>query len=198
MRNQSPGLAIRFRLHFRLVMVIAWSGIRKADEMEEFSTRFEADGMEFDEPSEHLFSFNNPLGACPVCEGYGKVMGIDEDLVIPDKRLSVYEDAVVCWKGEKMRKWKDRLVMKAEQFDFPIHTPYYQADVMSSAACCGKETGISKGLNRFFEHLEEKKYKIQYRVMLSRYRGKTICPECNGSRLRKEAAYVKVGGKSDQ
>jgi len=163
-------------------------------DLEEFSTRFEADGMEFDEPSEHLFSFNNPLGACPSCEGYGKVMGIDPDLVIPDKRLSVYEDAIVCWKGEKMKKWKERLVMKADLFDFPIHTPIHD---LSEEHYRLLWTGNKdfKGLNRFFDYLEEKKYKIQYRVMISRYRGKTICPECHGSRLRKEAGYVRVGGK---
>ncbi|MEN8201135.1 MAG: excinuclease ABC subunit UvrA [Bacteroidota bacterium] len=161
---------------------------------EEFSTRFEADGMEFDEPSEHLFSFNNPLGACPACEGYGKVMGIDEDLVVPDKRLSVYDDAIVCWKGEKMKKWKEKLVMKAEQLDFPIHTPYSQLSE-EQLSLLWKGNRYFRGLNRFFAHLEEKKYKIQYRVMLSRYRGKTICPECGGSRLRKEAGFVKVGGK---
>jgi excinuclease ABC subunit A len=162
---------------------------------EEFSTRFEADGMEFDEPSEHLFSFNNPVGACPSCEGYGKVMGIDEDLVIPDKRLSIYEDAVVCWKGEKMKKWKEKLIMKADQLDFPIHTPYSQL-TEDQRNLLWKGNRYFRGLNRFFDHLEEKKYKIQYRVMLSRYRGKTICPECMGSRLRKEAGYVKVGGKT--
>ncbi|MCK5136072.1 MAG: excinuclease ABC subunit UvrA [Bacteroidales bacterium] len=164
-------------------------------ESEEFSTRFEADGMEFEEPSEHLFSFNNPVGACPVCEGYGKVMGIDEDLVIPDKRLSVYDDAIVCWKGEKMKKWKDRLVMKADLFDFPIHTPYFQLSD-DQRLLLWKGNRHFRGLNRFFKYLEEKKYKIQFRVMLSRYRGKTICYECNGSRLRKESGYVKVGGKT--
>jgi len=161
---------------------------------EEFSTRFEADGMEFDEPSEHLFSFNNPLGACPSCEGYGKIMGIDEDLVVPDKRLSIYDDAVVCWKGEKMKKWKEKLVMKADQLDFPIHTPYFEL-TEEERNLLWKGNRYFRGINRFFNHLEAKKYKIQYRVMLSRYRGKTICPECNGSRLRKEAGYVKVGGK---
>jgi len=162
---------------------------------EEFSTRFEADGMEFLEPSEHLFSFNNALGACPVCEGYGKVIGIDEDLVIPDKRLSVYDDAIVCWKGEKMKRWKERLVMNADRFDFPIHTPYFQlTDEQRRLLWTGNK--YFRGLNRFFDHLEKKKYKIQYRVMLSRYRGRTVCPECNGSRLRKEAGYVKVGGKT--
>ncbi len=161
---------------------------------EEFSTRFEADGMEFDEPSEYLFSFNNPVGACPSCEGYGKVMGIDADLVVPDKRLSVYDDAVVCWKGEKMKKWKEKLVMKADQLDFPIHTPYFQL-TEEERNLLWKGNRYFRGINRFFDHLEAKKYKIQYRVMLSRYRGKTVCPECNGSRLRKEATYVKVGGK---
>ncbi len=162
--------------------------------MEEFSTRFEADGIEFEEPSEHLFSFNNPLGACPACEGYGKLMGIDEDLVIPDRRLSVYDDAIVCWKGEKMKRWKEKLVMNAEQFDFPIHEPIHQlTEEQQKLLWTGNK--YFKGINKFFDHLEAKKYKIQYRVMLSRYRGKTTCPECGGSRLRKEAGYVKVGGK---
>jgi len=167
----------------------------EAEAAEEFSTRFEADGMEFDEPSEHLFSFNNPLGACPACEGYGKVMGIDEDLVVPDKRLSVYEDAIVCWKGEKMKKWKEKLIMKADVLDFPIHTPYSRL-TEDQRTLLWKGNRHFRGLNRFFAHLEEKKYKIQYRVMLSRYRGKTVCPECSGSRLRKEAGYVKVGRKT--
>jgi excinuclease ABC subunit A len=165
----------------------------ESNDIEEFSTRFEADGLEFEEPSEHLFSFNNPVGACPVCEGYGKVMGIDEDLVIPDKRLSVYDDAIVCWKGEKMRKWKDRLVMNAAQFDFPIHEPYHRL-TQDQRNLLWSGNRHFKGLNRFFEYLESKKYKIQYRVMLSRYRGRTTCPECQGSRLRREAGYVKVGG----
>ena len=160
---------------------------------EDFSTRFEADGIEFEESSEHLFSFNNPLGACPMCEGYGKVMGIDEDLVVPNKQLSVYDDAVVCWKGEKMKRWKEKLVMKAEQLDFPIHTPYAKL-TDAELDLLWKGNRYFRGINRFFAHLEEKKYKIQYRVMLSRYRGRTICPECKGSRLRKEASYVSVGG----
>ncbi len=131
---------------------------------EEFSTRFEADGMEFDEPSEHLFSFNNPVGACPSCEGYGKVMGIDADLVVPDKRLSVYDDAVVCWKGEKMKKWKEKLVMKADQLDFPIHTPYFQL-TEEERNLLWKGNRYFRGINHFFDHLEAKKYKIQYRVV---------------------------------
>ncbi|MCK4880509.1 MAG: excinuclease ABC subunit UvrA, partial [Bacteroidales bacterium] len=161
----------------------------------EFSTRFEADGIEFEEPTEHLFSFNNPVGACPSCEGYGKVMGIDEELVIPNKQLSVYDDAVVCWRGEKMKKWKEKLIMKAEQLDFPIHTPYYQLTEDQRRLLWDGNRSF-KGIHRFFDRLEEKKYKIQNRVMLSRYRGKTVCPECQGSRLRREASYVKVGGKT--
>jgi len=170
-----------------------WDPERK--ERENFSTRFELDGMEFEEPTEHLFSFNNPLGACPTCEGYGMVIGIDEDLVIPNKELSVYDDAVVCWKGEKMQKWKQKLVMSADQFDFPIHKPYYQlSDEQRRLLWTGNR--YFKGLDKFFQHLEEKKYKIQYRVMLSRYRGKTVCYTCGGSRLRKEASYVQVNGKT--
>ncbi len=160
-----------------------------------FSNRFELDGISFEEPTEHMFSFNNPLGACPVCEGYGKVIGIDEDLVIPNKRLSVYEDAIVCWKGEKMKKWKDRLIYNADQFGFPVHKPYYQlSDEHKSLLWTGNR--YFKGLNQFFKYLERKKYKIQYRVMLSRYRGKTTCQECMGTRLKKEATWVKVNGQA--
>lgn len=164
---------------------------------ESFSNKFEEDGIEFIEPSEHLFSFNNPIGACPVCEGYGKIIGIDENLVIPNQNLSVYDDAVVCWKGETMKKWKERLISGAPQSGFPIHKPYYQlTDDQKSLLWNGNR--YFYGINRFFRHLEEKKYKIQYRVLLSRYRGKTICPECKGSRLRKEAGYVKISGKTIQ
>jgi len=162
-----------------------------------FSDRFEADGIKFIEPDVHLFSFNNPLGACPSCEGYGKIIGIDEDLVIPNKSLSVYEDAIVCWKGEKMVKWKEKLVLNAEKFDFPIHKPYYQlTDDQKQQLWKGNSS--FKGLNAFFKHLEDKKYKIQYRVMLSRYRGKTTCPECNGTRLKEEAYWVKINRRSIQ
>lgn len=167
----------------------------ESHEMLDFSTRFELDGMRFEEPTEHLFSFNNPIGACPVCEGYGMVIGIDEDLVIPNKELSVYEDAVVCWKGEKMKRWKEKLIMSADQFDFPIHQPYFKL-TEDQRALLWTGNKYFKGLNRFFKHLEDKKYKIQYRVMLSRYRGKTVCYECNGSRLRKEAMYVKIKDKT--
>lgn len=162
---------------------------------ETFSNKFEADGIEFIEPNEHLFSFNNPLGACPVCEGYGKIIGIDEDLVIPDQNLSVYDDAIVCWKGEKMKKWKERLIRNSSQFNFPIHKPWYRlTDDQKNLVWEGNR--YFYGLNRFFSYLEKKKYKIQYRVMLSRYRGKTRCPECKGQRLRKESTYVKIKGKS--
>jgi len=164
---------------------------------ESFSNIFEEDGIIFEEPNEYLFSFNNPLGACPVCEGYGKIIGIDENLVIPNQNLSVYEDAIVCWKGDSMKTWKDRLVANAELFDFPIHKPIYQL-TQAQKDLLWKGNKYFYGLDRFFQHLEEKKYKIQYRVLLSRYRGKTICPECKGSRLRKEAAYVKVSGNTIQ
>lgn len=161
----------------------------------EFTDSFEADGMVFEIPNEHMFSFNNPVGACPVCEGYGQVIGIDEDLVIPNKSLSVYEEAIVCWKGEKMSKWLEKLIYSADKFDFPIHTPYYKLSKEQQEVLWTGNRHF-KGIRDFFEHLEEKKYKIQYRVMLSRYRGKTICHECKGGRLKKEAAYVKINGKS--
>jgi excinuclease ABC subunit A len=164
---------------------------------ENFSNKFEEDGILFEEPSEYLFSFNNPIGACPVCEGYSKVLGIDENLVIPNQNLSVYEDAIVCWKGETMKKWKERLIANAGLFDFPIHKPIYQlTDAQRELLWKGNK--YFYGIDRFFLHLEEKKFKIQYRVLLSRYRGKTTCPECKGSRLRKEAGYVKVAGYTIQ
>ncbi|MBN1414586.1 MAG: excinuclease ABC subunit UvrA [Bacteroidales bacterium] len=160
-----------------------------------FSDAFEADGIRFEEPTVHMFSFNNPIGACPLCEGYGKVIGIDEDLVIPNKALSVYEDAVVCWKGEKMQKWKNRLMLHAEKFGFPIHRPVYElTDEQRSLLWNGNK--YIKGIVDFFKYLEKKKYKIQYRVMLSRYRGKTVCPYCMGTRLKKEASYVRINGNA--
>jgi len=164
---------------------------------ESFSNKFEADGIMFQEPTEYLFSFNNPIGACPLCEGYGKIIGVDENLVIPDQNLSVFDDAVACWKGETMKKWKERLIANADNFGFPVHKPYFQlTDQQRSLLWSGNK--YFYGINRFFQHLEEKKFKIQYRVLLSRYRGKTTCPECKGCRLRKEAGYVKVAGKSIQ
>ncbi|MEI8113692.1 MAG: excinuclease ABC subunit UvrA [Bacteroidia bacterium] len=164
---------------------------------EHFSNLFEADGIEFEEPSVHMFSFNNPIGACKLCEGYGKVIGIDEDLVIPNKSLSIYQDAVACWKGDKMKEWKDELVYAAEKFNFPIHKPFYElSEEQRQLLWTGNKH--FQGLNKFFKMLEENVYKIQYRVMLSRYRGKTVCPDCRGTRLKKEAMYVKVGEKSVQ
>ncbi|MCF8404819.1 MAG: excinuclease ABC subunit UvrA [Bacteroidales bacterium] len=162
---------------------------------EEFSNKFEADQLIFEEPSVNLFSFNNPFGACKSCEGFGSVIGIDPDLVIPNKALSVYEEAIVCWKGEKMSEWKDQLVRNAYKFDFPIHKPVYELTPEHYDLLWTGNTYFH-GLNDFFSYVEEQTYKIQYRVMLSRYRGKTICPECNGTRLRKDANYVKIGNKS--
>jgi excinuclease ABC subunit A len=160
-----------------------------------FSNKFEADGIEFEEPSENLFSFNNPFGACKKCEGFGSVIGIDPDLVIPNKSLSVYEDAIACWKGEKMSEWKDVLVKNAYKFDFPIHKPIYELTPQQYELLWSGNSHFY-GLNDFFKYVEEQTYKIQYRVMLSRYRGKTTCPECQGTRLRKDAAYVKISRKS--
>ena len=161
-----------------------------------FSQRSEADGITFMEPTEHLFDFNSPLGACPTCGGYGNVIGIDPDLVVPDKTKSIYEGAIACWKGEKMGLWNEALIYAADKFDFPIHTPYYELTAeQKQLLWIGNEH--FHGLNDFFHELESKQYaKIQYRVMLSRYRGKAICPDCLGKRLRKEAEYVLVGGKS--
>jgi excinuclease ABC subunit A len=133
------------------------------------------------------------MGACPVCDGYGKVIGIDEELVIPDKTRTVYDDAIACWRGESMRIWRDELVMNASKFSFPIHRPYYNLTKEEKGLLwLGNE--YFKGLNQFFQYLESEKYKVQYRVMLSRYTGKTVCPQCGGARLRKEALYVKIGG----
>ena len=162
-----------------------------------FSKKFEADGMEFREPSDLMFNFNNPYGACPECEGFGKVMGISEELVIPDKTLSVYQDAVQCWRGEKMSEWKRYFINIAKKYDFPVHTPYSslsqkQKDFLWHG---NKEW---EGIDGFFAWVDTQQYKIQYRVMKARYRGKTTCPVCNGSRLRKDAAYVKIDGHTIQ
>jgi excinuclease ABC subunit A len=157
-----------------------------------FCDRFELDGMRFEEPTPNFFSFNNPFGACKRCEGYGKVIGIDEDLVIPDKSKSVYEGAIAPWRGEKMKVWLDKLVKAAIKFDFPIHRSYSHLTEEQKALLWTGNSYFS-GLNDFFKELEEQVYKIQYRVMLSRYRGKTTCPECKGSRLRQDASYVKIG-----
>jgi len=162
--------------------------------LHEFSTAFEADGIEFEKPSEHLFSFNNPIGACPKCEGYGKIMGIDEDLVIPDKSKTIYENAVACWRGDVMGKWKDQLVYAGEKSGIPIHKPFYQFTAEEKLLLwSGNE--YFKGLNDFFEMLQKNRFKgIQYRVMLTRYTGKSTCPLCQGTRLKQSALLVKVAG----
>ena len=159
-----------------------------------FSTKFEADGMTFSEPTDQMFSFNSPVGACPVCEGFGKVIGIDEHLVIPNRALSVYDGAVMCWRGEKMGEWLNEFLQEAPAHDFPIFTPYYElTQAQKDYLWHGPRDKAC--IDSFFKMLEENQYKIQYRVMLARYRGKTVCHECKGSRLKKEALYVKVGGR---
>ena len=164
-------------------------------ESKTFSSRFEADGIEFEQPTEHLFSFNNPLGACPTCEGYGKIVGIDEDLVIPDKSKTIYDDAVACWRGATMKKWKEQLINTAYLFDFPIHEPYYSLTA-EQKLLLWRGNEYFHGLNDFFKYIDSERRKVQVRVMKARYTGKTTCPECGGSRLRKEALYVRVGGKN--
>ena len=167
----------------------------KNNKIKSFSNRFELDGIEFQEPNEHFFTFNNPYGACPACEGFGHVIGIDPDLVIPNKNISVYEGAVTPWKGEKMGKYRDRFIDKSVEMNFPIHRPIAELNE-TELELLWKGNKAVKGIQHFFKYVEKKSYKIQYRVMLSRYRGKTSCPECNETRLRKDANYVLIGGKS--
>ena len=169
----------------------------------DFSTRFEADGITFEEPSDNMFAFNSPLGACPTCEGFGSVIGIDEKLVIPNTSMSIYDGCVVCWRGEKMGQWLKEFIRRASQYDFPIFKPYYELtqkekDMLWHGLPCDRKKNIHDQVNldAFFQMVKENQYKIQYRVMLSRFRGKTICPDCHGTRLKKEANYVKIGGKS--
>ena len=169
----------------------------------DFSQRFEADGMTFEEPSDQLFSFNSPVGACPECQGFGKVIGIDEHLVIPNPSLSVYDGCVICWHGEKMGMWKDEFCRRAAKDDFPIFEPYYnltqkQKDQLWHGLPSERHKDIHDqiSIDAFFQMVKENQYKIQYRVMLSRYRGKTTCPKCHGTRLKPEAEYVKIGGRS--
>lgn len=169
--------------------------LQEGEQQHHFCDRFEADDLKFEEPTPNFFSFNNPYGACKRCEGYGKVMGIDEDLVVPDKSKSVYDGAIAPWRGEKMREWLDHLIKNAIKFDFPIHRPYSQlTEEQKKLLWTGN--AYFNGLDEFFKYLEEQTYKIQYRVMLSRYRGKTNCPDCKGSRLRPDAAWVKIKDKS--
>jgi excinuclease ABC subunit A len=164
-----------------------------AEKMLHFNNRFELDGITFEEPTPNLFSFNNPFGACPTCEGFSLVLGIDEDLVIPNKLLSVYEGAVAPWKGEKLGKWKENFVKSARKFDFPVHKPI--ADLTKEQyRILWEGNQYVNGINDFFREVEQNLYKVQYRVLLSRYRGRTLCPDCHGSRLRKEALYIKVNG----
>jgi len=161
----------------------------------EFSGKFEVDGIEFEEPSDLMFNFNSPAGACPKCEGFGKIIGIDENLVVPNQSLSIYEDAVVCWKGEKMSEWKNDFIQNASHYGFPIHRPYYQL-TEEEKKLLWKGKGILKGIDDFFKYVEDNLYKIQYRVLQARYRGKTVCPACKGNRLKPQAMYVKVGGET--
>ena len=167
----------------------------------DFSMKYEADGMTFEEPNDNMFSFNSPVGACPECQGFGRVIGIDEKLVIPNTTLSVYDGCVVCWHGEKMKEWKDWFCRHAAQDDFPIFEPYMnltqqQKDWLWHGLPSDKRKKERPCIDAFFEMLKENQYKIQYRVMLSRYRGKTNCPVCHGTRLKPEADYVKIGGRS--
>lgn len=165
------------------------------NEVVEYSSRMELDGMKFEKPTEHLFSFNNPIGACPRCEGYGKVVGIDEDLVVPDKSRSIFEDAIACWKGQTMKWWRGQLVNNAYKFDFPVHTPYHDL-TREQKQLLWRGNEYFHGLDEFFQYIDGERYKIQFRVMKARYTGKTLCSECGGSRLRKEALYVRVGGRT--
>ena len=162
---------------------------------QDFSSRFEADGITFPEPSEHLFSFNTPLGACPTCGGFGNTMGIDPDLVFPNKSLNVYEGAIACWRGEKGQEWLNQLIFNADKFDFPIYKPVNElTENQYNLLWTGNK--YFHGINDFFQFIEENSYKIQYRVMMSRFRGRTVCPTCHGSRLKPEATYVKIDGYS--
>src|SRR5687768_12420151 len=159
-----------------------------------FNNRFELDGIQFEEPSPNLFSFNNPFGACPTCEGFSMVLGIDEDLVIPNKLLSIYEGAVAPWKGEKLGQWKENFIRAARKFDFPVHKPIADLTELQYQTLW-KGNQFVAGINDFFKEVEQNLYKVQYRVLLSRFRGRTKCPECGGYRLRKEALYIQVAGK---
>ena len=161
-----------------------------------FSKSFEADGLNFEEPTDQMFAFNSPIGACPKCEGFGKVIGVDENLVIPNKSVSLYDSAVVCWRGEKMSKWKEEFIRQSAAYNFPIFAPYHDLTSEQKNLLWHGDNGAIICLDQFFSMLEESQYKIQFRVMLARYRGKTICPLCKGKRLKKEATYVKVAGKS--
>ena len=158
-------------------------------------SHYDEAGISFERPTEHLFSFNNPIGACPLCEGYGKIVGIDENLVIPDKSKSIYDGAVACWNGATMSRWKQELILNSSKCNFPIHTPYY-ALTDKERDMLWRGTDYFHGIDEFFAYVDTQRHKVQYRVLKSRYMGKTLCPECHGTRLKPEALYVKVGGKN--
>ena len=168
----------------------------------DFSTRFEADGIKFEEPNDNMFSFNSPLGACPTCEGFGRIIGIDEKLVIPNSTLSVYDGCVQCWHGEKMKQWQDEFCRRAARDNFPIFKPYMDLTrqekdwLWHGLPSDSKDLHKQVSIDAFFQMVKENQYKIQYRVMMSRYRGKTVCPDCHGTRLKKESEYVKINGMS--
>ena len=216
--NAEPDEDLRTRLHASIETafdkgagtiyvrkeVVAQTGDGASDvqvETKQFINRFEADGMVFEKPDEYLFSFNSPLGACPVCGGLGKIIGISEDLVIPDKSKTIYDGAIACWRGDKMGWFKDQIVRNASKYAIPIFEPYCNLsqevkDLIWKGQAADREEDSIIGINEFFKWVEANRYKIQYKYMLSRYSGKTVCQECGGSRLRKEALYVKVGGKN--
>ncbi len=160
-----------------------------------FSNRFEADGISFEKPNPNFFSFNNPYGACPTCQGYGNIIGIDENLVVPNRSRSIYDNAIVCWNGDTMQEWKRHFIRYAATIDFPIHVPYYQLTAAQHDVLWHGDGGW-EGIDGFFRWVESQSYKIQYRVMLARYRGRTVCPDCHGHRLRRDAEYVKVDGRA--
>ena len=168
----------------------------------DFSTRFEADGIKFEEPNDNMFSFNSPLGACPTCEGFGRIIGIDEKLVIPNSTLSVYDGCVQCWHGDKMKQWQDEFCRRAARDNFPIFKPYMDLTrqekdwLWHGLPSDSKDLHKQVSIDAFFQMVKENQYKIQYRVMMSRYRGKTVCPDCHGTRLKKESEYVKINGMS--
>src|SRR5690606_14801254 len=155
-------------------------------ETHQFNNKFELDGLTFEEPNVHFFSFNNPFGACKKCDGFGSVIGIDKDLVVPNKNLSIYDNAIACWRGESMSEWKENFLLKAFEINFPVHKPYKDL-TPENIKILWDGTEKIQGINQFFEFIEANAYKIQYRVLLSRYRGKTVCPDCFGTRLRKDA-----------
>ncbi|MBR1476041.1 MAG: excinuclease ABC subunit UvrA [Muribaculaceae bacterium] len=175
-------------------VLLVWDGDGQLHE-HAFSKRFEADGITFAEPTDLMFNFNNPIGACPTCEGFGRVVGVDESLVVPDKSLSVYDDAVVCWRGQAMSEWKREFIHVATRHDFPIHRPYFEL-THEQLDLLWHGNSEFPGIDGFFEYVKSNSYKIQYRVMMARYRGKTVCPTCHGSRLKPEASYVRVCGKT--